>query len=107
MLATLNVSLGGSKNKIDLGNPARWGLADLKLFGHILLQYENELELLSTNREKENQVIGEIKSNILKGRLSFFRGCPSHGICSSQLEQGAKRSHDLTEPKMIRNLRRY
>lgn len=70
MLATLNVSLGGSKNKTDLGNPAKWGLADVKLFGQVLLQYDSDLELLEANRDKEKQAIGEIRSNILKGGLS-------------------------------------
>jgi hypothetical protein len=69
--ATLNVSLGGSKNKSDLGNPAKWGLADVKLFGQLMLQYDSELELLEANRDKEKQAIGEIKSNILKGGLSY------------------------------------
>lgn len=72
VLATLNVSLGGSKIRADLGNPARWGLADLKLFGQVLLQYEKELAILESNRDKEKQAIGEIKSNILKGRLPFI-----------------------------------
>jgi hypothetical protein len=66
------VTLGGSKNKSDLGNPAKWGLADVKLFGQVLLQYDSELELLEANREKEKRSTGEIKSNILKGRLLYI-----------------------------------
>jgi hypothetical protein len=75
VLATLNVSLGGSKNRADLGNPARWGLADVKLFGQVLLQYETELEALAAIRDKEQQIIGEIKSNILKGGLLCTSEC--------------------------------
>ncbi len=67
MLTTLNVSLGGSNHKADLGNPAKWGLADVACFGKVLLQYERDLGLLEMNREKERQALREIKNSILKG----------------------------------------
>jgi hypothetical protein len=85
VLATLKVSLGGSRNKAELGNPARWGLADVKLFGQVLLQYDSELGLLETNRDKEKQAIGEIKSNVLKGGLSYTPKSdqPIEFVCNS------------------------
>jgi len=67
MLTSLNVSLGGSNQKTDLGNPAKWGLADVPHFGKVLLQYERDLGLLEMNREKERQALREIKNSILKG----------------------------------------
>ena len=70
MLATLNVSLGGSKDKTDLRNPARWGLADVKLFGQVLLQYERELALLEANRDKEKQAVREIFSKVCRHTLN-------------------------------------
>jgi nucleoporin NUP159 len=64
--------LGGSRNKADLGNPAKWGLADLKQFGALLLQYQSDLQSLEVDRDREKQALKEIKSNILKGAQLFI-----------------------------------
>ncbi|KAF9526360.1 hypothetical protein CPB83DRAFT_857976 [Crepidotus variabilis] len=66
MLSSVNVSLGGSRNKADLGNPSKWGLADLEQFARVLKQYERDLEAMETEREKEKQILKEIQSNMLK-----------------------------------------
>ncbi len=72
IFAGLNMCLGGSRNKADLGNPAKWGLADLKQFGALLLQYQSDLQLFEVDRDRQKQALREIRSNILKGAQLFI-----------------------------------
>lgn len=65
--AELLKSNGGSRRKADLCDPTKWGRADLAQFGQVLLQYAEDLDMLQHNREKQSDVLRELKSNMLKG----------------------------------------
>ena len=64
-------SRGGSRNRRDLGDPSKWSLGDLTLFGQILRQYEGELDRLETQNGTKLQSLREIRSNMLKGRSLY------------------------------------
>ena len=64
-------SRGGSRNRRDLSNPAKWGLSDLVQFGQVLRQYEGELDNLAAQNETKTQALRQVKSNMLKGELHF------------------------------------
>lgn len=48
----------------------KWNLGDLKYFTQILIQCQVDLEELSSYREKETQMLRELQSNMLKGKVS-------------------------------------
>ncbi|KAJ3478933.1 hypothetical protein NLJ89_g12357 [Agrocybe chaxingu] len=61
-----SMSLGGGRNKIDLGDPSKWSLSDSPQFGQVMKLYEKDLEYLDTEREKQRQKLKEIQSDMLK-----------------------------------------
>ena len=69
----LGTSRGGSRYRRDLSDPSKWGLSDLTQFGQVLRQYEGELDNFTAENEMKTQVLREIKSNLLKGKLHFTR----------------------------------
>ena len=69
----VGTSRGGSRYRLDLSDPSKWGLSDLTQFGQVLRQYEGELDNLTAQNETRTQALREIKSNMLKGKLHFTR----------------------------------
>ncbi|KAF8150734.1 hypothetical protein B0H34DRAFT_801662 [Crassisporium funariophilum] len=65
-LLECSYSFGGSRNKADLADPSKWNLVDMKQFGHVLQQYQGDLEYLSAQRDTTKQALREIQSNMLK-----------------------------------------
>ncbi|KAF8199687.1 hypothetical protein BJ912DRAFT_922074 [Pholiota molesta] len=58
--------LGGSRLKADLGDRTKWTLNDLEQFKRVLTQYEADLDIFESNKEKDQQTLREIQSNMLK-----------------------------------------
>ncbi|KAF9484360.1 hypothetical protein BDN70DRAFT_797827 [Pholiota conissans] len=56
----------GSRIRADLGDKTKWTLNDLGQFKQLLKQYEVELDLLEANKDKDQQTLREIHSNMLK-----------------------------------------
>jgi len=69
-ISSFGNSSGGSRHKVDLGDPSKWNLGDLSHFGRVLLQYEADLEGLEANREKQERTKRELHSGMLKGEIS-------------------------------------
>ncbi|KAF8969236.1 hypothetical protein BDZ97DRAFT_1796720 [Flammula alnicola] len=62
----MSTSAGGSPLKADLGVPQKWSFGDFQQFAQVLQQYQADLDLLSSQREKDQQTLREIQSNMLK-----------------------------------------
>lgn len=67
MQAEHKVSKGGSRVKAGLSQLDKWALVDVEQFGSVLLQYEDDLRVLESQREKEEQMLRQIQSDMLKG----------------------------------------
>lgn len=65
--AELGKPAGGSRQKADLGDVAKWGLADAVQFGQVLLQYQQDLDTLKELRGKQTHALRSLQSNMLKG----------------------------------------
>jgi hypothetical protein len=63
--------LGGSRLKADLGDRTKWTLNDLEQFKRVLTQYEADLDIFESNKEKDQQTLREIQSNMLKGEYDI------------------------------------
>ena len=67
MQAEHQISKGGSRVKAELSQLDRWALVDVERFGSVLLQYESDLPILESQRMREEQVLRQIQSDMLKG----------------------------------------
>lgn len=63
-------SAGGSRQKSDLGDPAKWNLGDVLQFGQTLRQFEQDLVDLKNQRVEQLKSLRELESSMLKG--TFF-----------------------------------
>lgn len=95
---------GGSRRKAELGDVAKWGLADAAQFGQVLLQYQQDLDSLKGLREKQTHALRSLQTNMLKGM--FFSKQLSLSQPSAQLERGKRRSAVSTRPRTITNSQR-
>lgn len=68
----LSRTAGGSWNRADLGDPAKWSLGDIKQFGQVLVKFGDDLALLQEQREQIEQEIRSLKSGLLKGTSLFI-----------------------------------
>lgn len=57
----------GLRDKVDLGDPNKWGHADFKQSGRLLGEYEKDLVELKAIYQELKGVLREIQSNLLKG----------------------------------------
>ena len=67
MHAEHQISKGGSRVKAELSQLDRWALVDVERFGSVLLQYESDLPILESQRMREEQMLRQIQSDLLKG----------------------------------------
>lgn len=65
-LKKLNGPVGGPRRKEDLGDPAKWSLGDLVLFGRTLVTFSKDLTELKAARNKERQLAKELRASMLK-----------------------------------------
>ena len=91
-LKKLSEPITGSKRREDLVDAAKWSLGDLALFGRALLAFSKDLTELKAARDKERQLLKELRASMLKG-ISHFH-CPSDvaNYLRSEHAQGGDRS---------------
>ena len=88
-LKKLSEPITGSKRREDLVDAAKWSLGDLALFGRTLLAFSKDLTELKAARDKERQLVKELRASMLKGTLHFQ--CPSDvtdHLCSEHSQGG-------------------
>lgn len=74
---------GGSRRKAELGDVAKWGLADAAQFGQVLLQYQQDLDSLKGLREKQTHALRSLQTNMLKGMFFFQTSIFISTLCSA------------------------
>ncbi|KAI5892310.1 uncharacterized protein SCHCODRAFT_02502419 [Schizophyllum commune H4-8] len=65
-LRKLSDPVPGSRRKEDLVDAAKWSLGDLALFGRTLLAFSKDLTELKAARDKERQLVKELRASMLK-----------------------------------------
>ncbi|KAJ6577346.1 hypothetical protein B0H19DRAFT_1019727 [Mycena capillaripes] len=87
----LTKSAGGSRHAADLGNRAKWALADAVQFGQTMRLYEQDLADLKEERAQNGKLLRELQSNLLKA-----------GTRREEIGRFLKAQHDNDFAKMLK-----
>lgn len=71
-ITSLSESRAGGSTISALSKPENWSLDNVKLFGQMLLQYSEQLDLLETERETYEKQTRDVQNSLVKGRYPLF-----------------------------------
>ena len=97
---SLSVPTTGGRTIAALSGPENWSLDNVKLFGDVLLQYGEELDLLEMERELHEKEVRDVQNRLVKGshalRYSVIR-FRSDTLRSGYEERGGLKDHEGEE----------